>query len=280
MGHICGACILLEQHIAGRRRLGLAAFLLWLVALGLVLGGPASVAADSKTDSWLYDAYISRIERDTTDVDAFLGLAQLFIKYDYLDNAALACLYARAFRPDDVALHVRTYLILGRGHGERSFLREANQFYMAAIELCPNDPELYAEHGQFADTLEAYEAAAGLKPDVRYHTGMGRVYAAQGQYFEAVGEFRYALVLDSTNAETYHGLGVAFYERDFVDQAIRVFEKAVSIKPGLVKAHHALGIAWEGPRVRRQGHRRAEARPAESGQVAGGAQRSGERLSA
>ncbi len=241
-----------DRRSARPRGFGFAAAWVWLIALGLLLGCPASAIADADADSLLYDAYITRIEQDSSDVDAFLGLARLFIKYDYFDDAALACLYARDLYPDDTALHVKTYLLLSRGHGEKGYLREAVQHYAAALELRPDDAALFAElgglyeeYGQYADALEAYAEAAGRQSNVRYHTAMGRMYAAQDLYFEAVGELRYALVLDSTYAEAHHALGVAFYEREFVDKAIGAFEEAIRLKPGLPEARHALGLAYE-----------------------------------
>ena len=67
----------------------------------------------------------------------------------------------------------------------------------------------------------------------------------QKQYLqEAIISLKKALELAPTDAKLHYNLGVLHQENGSIDEAIRVFEKAISLKPDYYDAYFALGHAY------------------------------------
>ena len=57
--------------------------------------------------------------------------------------------------------------------------------------------------------------------------------------------FRHAIAVTKDNWLAHNNLGLALYQKGQIDEAIRQYQEAVRIKPGLLNAHYNLGVAFD-----------------------------------
>src|SRR5207244_6324195 len=152
--------------------------------------------------------------------------------------------------------------------GKRS---EAIACYRRGLENKPDHVEsllnigvLLAEQGQVDEAIGFWQRALRLRPDhAQAHHNLGVALAQKGQYDEAVRSLERALELKPDYAEACYNLanvksqwsvvsgqwsvvsgrGTAGGEQDRRGEAVRLLQRAVSIRPGYIEAYHNLGSA-------------------------------------
>ncbi|MEO5657917.1 MAG: tetratricopeptide repeat protein, partial [Nitrospiria bacterium] len=76
------------------------------------------------------------------------------------------------------------------------------------------------------------------------HVAKAERYAAEGQYPEAIIEYRSAIKIDPADADAYHRLGLLYLTRNpiaYVQPAFAALSKAVELDPRLIDAQLKLG---------------------------------------
>ena len=122
-----------------------------------------------------------------------------------------------------------------------------------AIRVDPTVPQSHnalglvylALGGRNPEALEEFKRAVGLNPQYgdAYHN-LGVTYALQGQWQEAIREYRVALSIPGyANLEnTHHNLGWAYYNVDRLREAEESFRLVLKLDPKMASAHYHLGL--------------------------------------
>jgi adenylate cyclase len=77
------------------------------------------------------------------------------------------------------------------------------------------------------------------------HRALGAVYLFQKQYEPAIAEMERAIALDSNDAGSYAGLAESLSRVGRADEALRVAEQALRLKPLTVDEHlSSVGVAY------------------------------------
>ena len=118
-----------------------------------------------------------------------------------------------------------------------------------ALDIDPDSPiarfnlgEVMRRQGQFADAVEQYRRTLALDPNyAKAHLGLGLVNRQQGR--PAMESFRRALRSDPLLAEAHLGLGKETLQRGPSAEAARHFLQALRVDPDSAEAHLNLGLA-------------------------------------
>jgi len=216
-----------NRHDPGR-------FLVVLLALGLLLGSPASALAitakEARSRSFKVQSEGMRLYREgkyAEAVEAFRQVVNMhlnsFMAWYYLGSSLAAeRRYAEAIEPLKIALdlqpdHVQGHMALGDAYLKHGETGEARACYLRVLDIQPN-----------------YAAA---------HDGLGRLHESLGKDGEAEAEYRKALEINVAFADAYTHLGELFLRQDRLDDATRLFLKAIATKPDFSQAYTRLGVA-------------------------------------
>ncbi len=94
---------------------------------------------------------------------------------------------------------------------------------------------------QFDEAIKAFEDILETNPDaVQAYTGLGNVYAAKGEYENALEYYAGALYIKNDLVPALMMSGVAYLKLDKSDSALEKFHEALKIQPSLEKAHIAI----------------------------------------
>ena len=83
----------------------------------------------------------------------------------------------------------------------------------------------------------------GVRLQADLHNILGAAFAARGTFDQAIGEFREAVRLDSSNGQAHYNLAGLLLEGRQYEDAIGEFRAALRLMPNSDDAHDSLGIA-------------------------------------
>ena len=112
----------------------------------------------------------------------------------------------------------RTHHLRAEGSALRGNIKEAVKQYQAALELRPDEPELYAALGELSLEQHNYEVAQN--------------------------KLEKALTLDASSVHTLYLLGRAYVEARDNEKALPYLERALRLQPDLAEANSLLGTAY------------------------------------
>ncbi|UCG50723.1 MAG: tetratricopeptide repeat protein [Candidatus Latescibacterota bacterium] len=78
------------------------------------------------------------------------------------------------------------------------------------------------------------------------HATLGIIHRGQGRYDDAVREFQRALTIDPANADAYRGLALTYQEGGQLDKAESTYQKAIELRPGYWGGYSHLGYFYLG----------------------------------
>ncbi len=121
-----------------------------------------------------------------------------------------------------------------------------------AIQLNPNDPNLYLNRGvthyqggNLTAALEDYNKALNLNPNfAEALSNRSQVYVAQQRYDEAINDASRAIQLNPNLTEAYLNRGNAYFGKNNLDGATQDYQKVLQLKPDPAnqsKAYNNLG---------------------------------------
>ena len=90
----------------------------------------------------------------------------------------------------------------------------------------------------YQDTIEQ---APGFVP---LYVFIGDIYKAQGQYEDAINEYKMAIWLDSLNIQAYRALCQAYTEQGDYDSACETYLRLIDIQPNIAEYHSSIAYIY------------------------------------
>lgn len=142
----------------------------------------------------------------------------------------------------------RAFRFLSAVSSGRGELREAILYLRRAIEVAPDQAQLYAslalalvQTGEFDDAVAAASRAIELDPNLPApHRYLASAYINKVMYSEAIREYQQSLLLDPNNLWAHYELGLAYWGTGNREEAILEWRTALTIDPSFEPARRAL----------------------------------------
>ena len=186
--------------------------------------------------------------KQRAQADGYYQLAQTYFGAESYDAAEQAIRQALNLRPREP----RYFELLALTHQVRNRFDRAEDAYRQALQQRDPPPSVLVNYstllllrGRPDEALNLAQRALknpGYDRPATAHVNMGLAYSQQGQFAQAVAEFRRALTYRSL-PEAYHNLGLAYRRMGRPDAAIQAFRDAVRLRPAYVAAYAGLGDA-------------------------------------
>jgi len=195
------------------------------------------------------EAYSTAIRLAPTDERARIGLADVLMDMERLDDAERALRETIQAVPQSVLGHYR----LGRLLQARGNYAEAlTELELAAMSapLVGQDPLyemvalLYANQADFARAVTALRQQVAVNPgNADAHRRLGDSYVRLGRADEALAEFTAALLVDPRNVLTLVGMAQLHLSAGTHVEAARAARAAIALDASQAQAHYVLGTA-------------------------------------
>lgn len=186
--------------------------------------------------------------RQQAQADNYYQLAQTYLGAESYEAAEQAIRRALDLRPREARYHE----LLALAHQVRKRFDLAEDAYRQALQQRDPPPSVLVNYSTLlllrSRPQEALDLAQRALQDPGYdkpafaHVNMGLAYSQQGQFAQAVGQFRRALTYVDL-PEAYHNMGLAYDGMGRRDAAIRAFRDAVRLRPTYAAAYAGLAEA-------------------------------------
>lgn len=256
-------------------RAGIAALLVWAVALGCltesrnnvyrtarslwtdtVAKRPANDRAHNNLGNALVDdgriaesiaEYQTALRLKPDYPEAHSNLGNALLKAGRIPESIAECEAALKLEPDYAKAHNN----LGNALLEAGRIKEAISHYRRALQLKPDDAKshynlgnAWLKAGRLPDAITEYKKALAIDPnDAEARYNMGNGYLENGQLADAVTQYRLALKLKPGYLDAHTNLGNAFLEAGRTQEAIAEFEIVLQASPNDAAGHNNLGAA-------------------------------------
>ena len=129
---------------------------------------------------------------------------------------------------------------------------KAIEDYNKAIELNPNDAEVYTNRGnpyyklkRYEKAIEDYSKAIKLNPnDAVAYYNRGNAYDELKRYEKAIEDYSKAIELNPNYVDAYNNRGNAYRELNQHEEAIEDYNKSIELNPKYAEAYSNRGIAY------------------------------------
>ena len=167
------------------------------------------------------------------------------------------------------AKRTEVYLQLAYLHQQRNELAKAEQSLKQGLAAIPNNPdlywmlaELYKQQQQWDKAISSYQNAAEHQPDPiaasTAYEWIGELLIQQGDFHEAIKALQRARVFNLYNAGAHFRLGIAYENLDRLDEAVKMYTRAIQIDPQYFSAYTSLcriyGKKGDVPGIDRMAH--------------------------
>lgn len=150
-------------------------------------------------------------------------------------------------------IQVNHFYEKGQQLKQQGQLPEAIAAYQQAIELTPNDPEIYnalgnalQEQGQLLEANRAFQQAVNLQPNsAELFFNLGNSWLLQGENEQAIAAYDQALQLDPHNRGSWNNRGHALIALERYEEAIASFQKILDLYPNDADSHNHIGNALQ-----------------------------------
>jgi tetratricopeptide (TPR) repeat protein len=145
----------------------------------------------------------------------------------------------------------RQSLFLGDQYRSSGLLGKAVEEYRKAVDLKPDDPDVYARLGfaltemeEFEDAVKAYRRYVALRPkDCNSHASLAFSYMKQGLSDQAIVSYEHAMELCPDSADPYIQLGKAYLAGGYELEGIEAFRRGVEVSPDDPRPYDNLAAA-------------------------------------
>ena len=188
------------------------------------------------------------IAKQRAQADSYYELAQTYLgaeSYDAAERAIRRALRLRPREPRYFELLALTYQVRNRFDLAEDAYRQALQQRKPPPSVVVNYSTLLLLRSRPGEALDLAQRALqdpGYDQPAFAHVNMGLAYSQQGQYAQAVVQFRRALNYRAL-PEAYHNLGLAYSRMGRHDAAVQAFRDAVRLRPAYAAAYAGLGEA-------------------------------------
>ena len=143
---------------------------------------------------------------------------------------------------------------LGNAYNKAGQSAKTIEAYQQAIRINPELAEawsnlgvVYAKAGQSAKAIEAYEQALRIKPEYAMAWyNLGNDYYGAGQFAKAIEAYQQALRINPEYADAWSNLGVVYRKAGQSSKASEAYQQALRINPELAEAWSNLGLTYDG----------------------------------
>jgi tetratricopeptide (TPR) repeat protein len=202
-------------------------------ALILILGGLTWKREHAFADE--RSLWLDTIAKNPRAWIALNGLGNLSVGEGNLEDALGWFLKCLEIKPD----HVKAINNIGIIYKNQGRIEEAVAQYRKAIALDPAyfDPYynlcvLYVQQNRIEEAILAFQAAAKVDPaNFDVHHDLGIIYEVRGSDEAAILEFQAALAVRE-DTEIYNWLAGLYLKKGSVEEAERVYRKALQFDPG------------------------------------------------
>jgi tetratricopeptide (TPR) repeat protein len=224
-------------------------------AAGLLESGPndpvvltvaGATFADTGDKSRAEAAFRKAIEKDPTNLDAYLALGRLFLSDNRLDEARKEYEELAKRQPQRaVSSHTIVGIILamqGKPDEARKSFQEAVAIDPGAASVAANNLAWdYAENGGNLDVALqlAQRAKAQIPQNASVSDTLGWVYYKKGLSSLAVSSLKEAAAQDAANPMIYYHLGLAYIADGKGAEAHRALSEALRLNPKFPSAEEA-----------------------------------------
>lgn len=113
-----------------------------------------------------------------------------------------------------------------------------------AAKLCLATGEELEKNGHYDKAIHQYELALKHQPRLPgVQKKLAACYACQKNFEQSISLYQKELAQNPRDADILNDLGYTYYEMDDFKTAEKYLRQAISIKPGLQRAHGNLGLA-------------------------------------
>lgn len=145
---------------------------------------------------------------------------------------------------------------------------EKIQLYKKALEITPDNPDIYNSLGVIYKKLKMYNMAfssykkalsiPSYQTPEYTHNNIGVLLKEMERYDEAIEEFKKAITIKPYFAKSWNNLGTAYKSKGMFDEAIECFNKALKLKPDFLQAAENIKNIWKLPRGKSPERKRIE----------------------
>ena len=133
---------------------------------------------------------------------------------------------------------------------------EAIECYQKAIKINPDAKwtaivchalgAIYGEiHGNFEAAEATFQAAMALDPEnVDVQLSLGDLYMAKGDIDGAIKTYCDTIAIDGENYLSYSKVGLALWEKDYLEESLVAFHKAIDLNPEFDIAQNNIGVVY------------------------------------
>ena len=145
------------------------------------------------------------------------------------------------------------YFELGKFYDGKSDYKKAEECYLKAIEVDPENTEIYKYIAYCCFEQEEYNKAEGwylkvieVDPDYQTYayTNIGVCYHQQDKYDKAIKYYLKAVEVDPENALAYRNLGFCYFDQKKYSKAEECYLKAIEVDPENADAFFKLGNCY------------------------------------
>lgn len=104
----------------------------------------------------------------------------------------------------------------------------------------------YAENGDYDEAMTEYKDVLRLdENNALAHNNLGVIYKRKGLYISAVEELQAALDALPNYYKAYNNLGNVYFERGHYDEAIKFYQRCLKVNPGFAETHWNMALCYE-----------------------------------
>ncbi|MBN1504433.1 MAG: tetratricopeptide repeat protein [Candidatus Eisenbacteria bacterium] len=108
------------------------------------------------------------------------------------------------------------------------------------VEALVNKGAVLNELGRISEAISSFQKVLAVRPrDTRALCNLGNSFYALKDYDKAMKQYKLAVEADSTFAEGYYYIGIAFADAGMYREAVREWEKILAVAPGTEAARNA-----------------------------------------
>lgn len=189
------------------------------------------------------EAYSRLYALNPSHPEALLRRALLYFANDRPEEAVADC--SRILSSETGKNDSRAYLLRARALKQLGQPEQALGDLGRAIALTPETPEAYlqraallSETGRYDDALSDADTALALAPEEEsIYMQRARIHEALGNMQDAESDYRQVIGLNPFHEEAYLQFGRLLISNQQADEALRLFDEALDIKPDFARAY-------------------------------------------
>ncbi len=198
------------------------------------------------------DCYEKLLEFNIDSAQIYYELGHLYLRKEDKINSVSAFKLALEKDPENPFYNNS----LAYAYSKAELYDDAIEHYKKAIAINPDAEwtsivchalgSLYAEvKGNIEAAVSTYQAGLILDPNnYDLHIALGDVHMAEYDLDSAIRAYCDAITQNPENFRGYSKAGIALWEKDYVEEALVSFHKAVELNPANEFAHNNLGIIY------------------------------------